>query len=147
MLFMFMAQGGCTGWIINLGSSYCIRCLSERYYVLVFHEKVMWGLTACANMYLSFEAEFLMRTDAKSVSPRPPPTRKSCWFLGVLYAHQVYYWMAVIKLKKIIITIIIEHVLCNLVEVWKSGTHKKKNGLWPSKLDAKKSVTSNCIMI
>ena len=26
-------QGGCTGWIINVGISYCAPCLSERYSV------------------------------------------------------------------------------------------------------------------
>ena len=26
-------QGGCTGWFINLGISYCAPCLSERYSV------------------------------------------------------------------------------------------------------------------
>ena len=44
---------------------------------LVFHEKVIYErLTACAKRYLSFEAEFLMRSDAKSVSPPPTHPKK-----------------------------------------------------------------------
>ena len=67
MLFMLIAR-----WLHRLDYksriSYCAPCLGERYSVSrVSREKLYERLTACANRYLSFEAEFLMRTFCASM--------------------------------------------------------------------------------
>ena len=73
--------------------SYCAPCLGERYSVSRVSRELYERLTACANRYLSFEADFLMRTDAKSVSlPPTHPPEKLFILSSICTSMHNYIW-------------------------------------------------------
>ena len=63
---VYVWQSDCTGWIKEIFIAH--RDWESDILFSWFTTKLYERLTTCARIYLSFEAEFLMRTDAKIVS-------------------------------------------------------------------------------
>ena len=80
-------QGGCTGWILNLGFLIVHRAWVSDILFLMFHEKVMSDWQHAQIGICHSRQNFWCVQMQKVYLPHPPSHQKSCLYL-VLFVHQ-----------------------------------------------------------